>query len=88
MRSVNSQLIKNVVLDLHGKPEEGGPAQTKCDELTTTPIPHPPKLLSGEEAEKIRSKVKTRKKGGVGERYFKISVYFSLSCSGLISSIK
>ena len=45
-------------------------AETTCDELTQTPIPHPPVLLAGEEAENIRSKVKPRKKGGVGGRCF------------------
>lgn len=52
------------------------------------PIPHPPKLLSGDEIEKIRSKVEIRKKRGMGERYFKISVYFSLSYSGWTGNIK
>ena len=28
-------------------PEEEGAAETTCDELTTTPIPHPPALLEG-----------------------------------------
>ena len=27
--------------------EEGGVAETTCDELTTTPIPHPPVPLEG-----------------------------------------
>jgi len=33
-------------------PEEEGAAKTACDELTITPIPHPPVLLGGEEVEK------------------------------------
>ena len=49
-------------------PEEEGAAETTCDELTTTPIPRPPAPLGGEEVEKIRSKVKPEKKGGVGGR--------------------
>jgi len=32
-------------------PEEEGAAETKCGELTVTPIPHPPVLLVGEEGE-------------------------------------
>ena len=28
-------------------PEEEGAAETTCDELTVTPIPHPPALLGG-----------------------------------------
>jgi len=32
--------------------EEEGAAETKCDELTTTPIPRPPALLGREEGEK------------------------------------
>ena len=59
-------------------PEEEGAAETRCDELTTTLIPHPPVLISGEEVEKIRSEVVPRKKGGVGGRCFKIRFYFSL----------
>ena len=57
-----------------------------CDELTQTPIPRPPAPLGGEEVEKIRSKVKPGKKGGVGGRCFKIWFYFSLSCSVLTSN--
>jgi len=52
--------------------EEEGAAETKCDELTTTPIPHPPALLRGEEAENIGRKGKPEKKGGVGGSVFKI----------------
>ena len=37
-------------------PKEEGAAETMGDELTTTPIPHPPVQLQGEKAEKIRSK--------------------------------
>jgi len=33
-------------------PEEEGAAQTTCDELTETPIPHPPAMLWGWEGEK------------------------------------
>ena len=51
-------------------PEEEGAAETTCDELTQTPIPRPPVLLRGEELERIRSKVKPGKKGGVGGRCF------------------
>ena len=33
-------------------PEEEGAAETACDELTVTPIPHPPVPLGVEEVEK------------------------------------
>jgi len=33
-------------------PEEEGAAETTCDQLTVTPIPHRPVLLRGEEVEK------------------------------------
>jgi len=56
-----------------------------CDELTATPIPHPPVPLGGgEEVEK--SEVESGKKGGVGGRCFKIWFYFSLPYSDLISN--
>lgn len=32
--------------------EEEGVAETRCEELTTTPFPCPPVLLGGEEVEK------------------------------------
>ena len=38
-------------------PEEEGVAETTCDEPTQTPIPHPPALLGGEEAEKLGVKL-------------------------------
>ena len=47
-------------------PEEDGAAETTCDEVTVIPIPHSPVPPGGEEVEKIRSKVKPGKKGGVG----------------------
>jgi len=60
-------------------PEEEGAAETRCDELTVTPIPGPPapRERNGREAE-------PGKKGGVGGRCFKIWFYFSLSYSDLI----
>ncbi|KAK4806933.1 hypothetical protein QYF61_027300 [Mycteria americana] len=45
-------------------PEEKGAAETPCDELTATPIPHPPVPLRVEEVEKIGSKVEAGQKGG------------------------
>jgi len=64
-------------------PEEEGVAETTCDELTTTPIPHPPALLGGRR-ERNGSEAEPGKKGGVGGRCFKIRIYFSLSYSDLI----
>ena len=57
-------------------PEEERAAETTCDELTATPIPRPPALLGGKEVEKIGSKVKPGKKGGVGGRCFSDLVLF------------
>ncbi|GAB0186735.1 AN1-type zinc finger protein 5-like [Grus japonensis] len=48
-------------------PEEEGAAETACDELTTTPVPHPPVLLRG----RRESKVKPGKKGEVEGGVFK-----------------
>jgi len=64
-------------------PEEEGAAETTRDELTVTPIPRPPAPLGGRR-ERNGSEVEPRKKGGVGGRWFKIWIYFSLSCSGLV----
>ena len=50
-------------------PEEEGAAETTCDELTATPIPHPPAPLGGGGRE-FGSEVKPGKKGGVGGRCF------------------
>jgi len=52
--------------------EEEGVAERTSDELTPTPIPHPPVPLGGEDVEKIASKVKPGKKQGVEGRCFKI----------------
>jgi len=59
--------------------EEEGAAETTCDELTTTPIPHPPAVLGREEGREIGSKIKLRKKGGVGRRFFKICFFFVMT---------
>jgi len=47
-------------------PEEEGAAETTCDELTVTPIPHPPVPLGGRR-KRNRSEAEPGKKGGVGE---------------------
>ncbi|GAB0177209.1 protein kinase C and casein kinase substrate in neurons protein 2 [Grus japonensis] len=46
-------------------PEDEEAAETMCDELTITPIPHPPVPLSGAEVE-AGSEVEPKKMGGVG----------------------
>ena len=56
-------------------PEEEGAADTTCDELTQTLIPRPPAPLGGG-GRKFGSKVKPRKKGGVGGRCFSDLVLF------------
>jgi len=53
-------------------PEEEGAAETTCDELTTTPIPHPPVPLGGRR-ERNGSQIEPCKQGrGGGGRCFKI----------------
>jgi len=48
-------------------PEEEGAAQTTCDELTATSIPHPPAPPGGRR-ERNGSEVEPGKKRGVGKR--------------------
>lgn len=57
--------------------KEEGAAETVCGELSATLAPHPQATV-GQGAEQIKSKVKSRKKGGAGERCFKNGFYFSL----------
>ena len=57
-------------------PEEEGAAETMCDELTTTPIPHPPVLLWGEEVEKSGVKLSPGRREGWGEGVFYDLVLF------------
>jgi len=64
-------------------PEEEGAAETMFDQMTVTPVPHPPAPLGGRR-ERSGSEVERRKKGGVGGRCFKIWFYFSLPYSDLI----
>ena len=63
-------------------PEEEEAAETKCDELTATPIPHPPVPLRGEEVEESGAKLSPGRREGWGEgvflRYGSISHYPSL----------
>jgi len=56
-------------------PEEEGAAETRCDELTVTPIPRPPVPLGGRR-ERNGREAEPGKKGGVGGRCFKIWFYF------------
>jgi len=64
-------------------PAGQGAAETPCDELTITAIPHHPQPLRGRR-EKNGSEVEPRNKGQVEGRCFKIWFYFSLSYSDLI----
>jgi len=61
-------------------PEEEGAAETTCDELTVTPIPHPPALLGGRR-ERNGSKAEPGKKGGVGGKVFYDLDLFSHYCA-------
>jgi len=63
-------------------PEEEGVAETTCDELTITPIPHPPALLGEGRRERNGSEAECRKKGGVGEG---VLCYSDLTSDKLIS---
>jgi len=56
-------------------PEGQGAAETTCDELTITPIPHPLMPL-GERRQRSGSEAEPGQKGGVGGRCFKIWIYF------------
>ncbi|GAB0183023.1 AN1-type zinc finger protein 5-like [Grus japonensis] len=65
--------------------EEEGAAETMCDELPTTPTPHPLCHWRGGGRE-TGIEVKPRMKGGMEGRHFKIWVYFSLLYSDLIGN--
>ena len=57
-------------------PQKEGAAETTCDELTATPVPHLPVLLGvGGRRYRNRVKVEPGKKGGVGGRCFKIVLF-------------
>ena len=62
-------------------PEEDEVAEITCDELTVNPIPCPPVPLWAVGRESSSEAVPGRK-GGVGGRWFKIWLYFSLPYSG------
>jgi len=62
--------------------EEEGVAETMCDELIATPIPHPSALLQWTEVE--NPGVSPGRREGWRKGVFKIWVYFSLSYSYLI----
>jgi len=56
-------------------PEGQGAAETTCDELTVTPIPHPPAPLRGKR-ERNGSETEPGKKGGLGGKVFEDLVLF------------
>jgi len=56
-------------------PEGQGAAETMCDELTTTPIPHPLVPL-GVRRQRNGSETEPGKKGGVEGRCFKMWFHF------------
>jgi len=45
-------MLEQAKSEMSPTPKEEGAAETKCDELTLTPIPHSPVPLRGEEGEK------------------------------------
>jgi len=59
-------------------PEDEGAAETTRDELTATPIPHPPELLGERSERKLELKLSSGRREGWGEGVFKIWFYFSL----------
>jgi len=64
-------------------PEEEEVAETMCDELTPTPIPHPPTPLGGRR-ERNGSEVEPGNKGGWGEGVLRSGFIFSLCYSDMI----
>ena len=66
-------------------PEEDEAAETTCDELTPTPLPVPLHRW-WRVGREFGSEAVPGKKGGVGERCFKIWFYFSLPYSGSIGN--
>ena len=65
-------------------PEEEGATETMCDELTVTPIPHPPVLLAGGGHRETGLKLSPGRREGWGEGVLRLSFHFSLSYSDLI----
>lgn len=69
--------------------EEEGLADTILDELTSAPIPHPPRATAGRGGrgnQEIRSEVAPWKNGGVGVGVLRFAGYFSLPYSDFIGS--
>jgi len=64
--------------------EQEGVADTRCDGLTTTPIPHLPAPCGGRKETKLGVRLSLGSKEGWEEGIFKIRFYFSLSYSDLI----
>lgn len=58
--------------------------QIKRDELTTTPVPYAPVLLGGRRWRNLVKKLSLGR--GVGEKCFKIWIYFSLSYCNLVGN--
>ena len=67
-------------------PEEEGAAETTCDELTATPIPHTPVLLGGRRQGKSGVKLSPGRREGWGEGVLRFGFYFSLPYSDLIGN--
>jgi len=65
-------------------PQEEGVAETTCDELTVTPIPHPPVLLAGGGHRETGLKLSPGRREGWGEGVLRLSFHFLLSYSDLI----
>jgi len=55
--------------------EEEGVAET-CNDLTATPIPHPPDLFRGEDVEELGAKLILRRKEVWGEGIFRFVLIF------------
>ena len=66
--------------------EEEGAAETTCDELTPTPIPHPPALLAGRRERKSGVELSPGRREMWGEGALRFGFIFSLSYCDLIGN--
>jgi len=67
-------------------PEVEGAAEITCDELTATPIPHPPAVLEGRRYRKLGVKLSLGRRQGWGEGALRFGFSFSLLYSNLIDN--
>ena len=68
-------------------PEGQGAAETMCDELTITPIPHTPAPLGGGGGSETGVKLSLGRREGWGEAVLRSGFIFSLSYSDELNSL-